>query len=52
MLVERYGFLGGVAAAVVENKTGRAAMCADVYIDCTGDADLIRRAGRVSLPSR
>lgn len=34
-----------VAAAVVENKSGRHAVKARVFIDCTGDADLVRRAG-------
>lgn len=34
-----------VAAALVENKSGRGAVRADVFVDCTGDADLVRRAG-------
>lgn len=34
-----------ITAAVVENKSGRQAVKARVFIDCTGDADLIRRAG-------
>jgi hypothetical protein len=34
-----------IAAALVENKDGRGAIIADTYIDCTGDADLVRRAG-------
>jgi len=34
-----------VAAALVENKSGRQAIVARTYIDCTGDADLVRRAG-------
>ena len=34
-----------IKAAVIEGKSGREAVVADVYIDCTGDADLIRRAG-------
>jgi len=34
-----------VAGAFVEGKSGRGAVCADVFIDCTGDADLLRRAG-------
>lgn len=33
-----------VTAAVVENKSGRQAVKARVFIDCTGDADLVRRA--------
>jgi len=38
-----------VTAALVEGKSGRGAIRADVFIDCTGDADLVRRAG---LPTR
>lgn len=34
-----------IAAAIVEGKSGRGAILADVYVDCTGDADLVRRAG-------
>ncbi|MGC9454727.1 MAG: FAD-dependent oxidoreductase [Phycisphaerae bacterium] len=34
-----------VTAALVENKSGRGAIVADTYIDCTGDADLVRRSG-------
>jgi len=34
-----------ITAALVENKTGRQAILADTFIDCTGDADLVRRAG-------
>lgn len=34
-----------VAAAIVEGKSGRGAILANAYVDCTGDADLIRRAG-------
>jgi hypothetical protein len=34
-----------VTAAIVESKSGRQAIVADTYIDCTGDADLVRRAG-------
>ncbi|MCX5675144.1 MAG: FAD-dependent oxidoreductase [Planctomycetota bacterium] len=34
-----------VAAALVENKSGRQVILAKAYIDCTGDADLVRRAG-------
>jgi len=34
-----------IAAALVESKSGRQAVLARTYIDCTGDADLVRRAG-------
>ncbi len=34
-----------VTAALVENKSGRGAIRAQTFIDCTGDADLIRFAG-------
>lgn len=34
-----------ITGALVESKSGRGAILAGVYIDCTGDADLIRRAG-------
>ena len=34
-----------VTAALVENKSGRGALVARTFIDCTGDADLIRFAG-------
>lgn len=34
-----------ITAAVVESKSGRGAIMADSFIDCTGDADLVRRAG-------
>jgi hypothetical protein len=34
-----------VTAALIEGKSGRHAILARVFIDCTGDADLIRRAG-------
>ncbi len=36
---------GRAVAALVESKSGRHAIEADVFIDCTGDADLVRRAG-------
>ncbi|MEN6401656.1 MAG: FAD-dependent oxidoreductase, partial [Armatimonadia bacterium] len=32
-------------AALVESKSGRGAIVANTYIDCTGDADLVRFAG-------
>ncbi|MHB8995111.1 MAG: FAD-dependent oxidoreductase [Armatimonadota bacterium] len=34
-----------IAAVLVENKSGRGAVVAKTFIDCTGDADLIRFAG-------
>jgi len=34
-----------VVAAIVETKSGRQAIEAATFIDCTGDADLARRAG-------
>jgi len=34
-----------IAAAVVEGKSGREAIVANQYIDCTGDADLVARSG-------
>ncbi|MCG3178439.1 MAG: hypothetical protein BIFFINMI_00766 [Phycisphaerae bacterium] len=34
-----------ITAAIVEGKGGRGAVRADVFIDCTGDADLVRKAG-------
>lgn len=34
-----------VVAAIVESKSGRHAIEAETFIDCTGDADLVRRAG-------
>ncbi|SDL65699.1 FAD-dependent oxidoreductase [Tessaracoccus oleiagri] len=36
---------GRVTHAVVQNKTGRVAYGACVFVDCTGDADLVRAAG-------
>lgn len=42
--VERDGE-GGVSALLVTNKQGLSAMRAKVYIDCTGDADLVAWAG-------
>ncbi|MCC7408321.1 MAG: FAD-dependent oxidoreductase [Phycisphaeraceae bacterium] len=34
-----------VTAAIVESKSGRGAIRARMFIDCTGDADLVRRVG-------
>jgi len=36
---------GHVAAAVIEDKTGRRAIRAAMFIDATGDGDLVHRAG-------
>jgi hypothetical protein len=36
---------GRIAAAIVENKSGRGAIRAKFFIDATGDADLAHRAG-------
>lgn len=36
---------GRLSALEVENKSGRGRIAADVFIDCTGDADVARRAG-------
>ncbi|MCW8129693.1 MAG: FAD-dependent oxidoreductase [Planctomycetota bacterium] len=36
---------GNLEAAIVENKSGRGAIRANVFIDTTGDADLCARAG-------
>jgi glycine/D-amino acid oxidase-like deaminating enzyme len=42
VLWERPGVLRG---AVVENKSGRQAILASVFVDASGDADLVARAG-------
>jgi len=34
-----------IAALIVETKSGRRALCAKLFIDCSGDADLSARAG-------
>src|SRR3546814_19661662 len=34
-----------VSHVIVQNKAGRVAYAADIFIDCTGDADLVRAAG-------
>ena len=34
-----------VKGVIIENKTGRQAIMADVVIDATGDADIAARAG-------
>lgn len=34
-----------VSHVVVQNKAGRVAYAAQVFVDCTGDADLVRAAG-------
>lgn len=34
-----------IRAAIIEDKSGRRALCAEVFIDASGDGDLLRRAG-------
>ena len=41
---------GRVTAVEVENKSGRLTLEADYFIDATGDADLVRRAGGECFP--
>ncbi len=36
---------GNISAVIVENKSGRQAICAKVFIDATGDADVASQAG-------
>ena len=36
---------GRVQAVIIENKSGRAAICPKVVIDCTGDGDVAVKAG-------
>ena len=36
---------GRITSAIVENKSGRGAIRANAFIDCTGDADLCQAAG-------
>lgn len=36
---------GQVSGVIVENKSGRQALTARVFVDCSGDADLAARAG-------
>jgi len=36
---------GRVTHVIVQNKSGRVAYSARVFVDCTGDADLVRAAG-------
>ncbi|CAH1659641.1 MULTISPECIES: FAD-dependent oxidoreductase [unclassified Chelatococcus] len=36
---------GRIDAVVIENKSGRSELSADVIVDCTGDGDLAARAG-------
>ena len=36
---------GGIAALIVETKSGRRAVVADIFIDCSGDGDLAAWAG-------
>jgi hypothetical protein len=36
---------GAIVALIIETKSGRRAVCAKTFIDCSGDADLAARAG-------
>lgn len=36
---------GRITAVIIEDKTGRRAITARQFIDCSGDGDLVRRAG-------
>lgn len=40
---------GDVSHVILQNKAGRVAYAAEFFIDCTGDADLVRAAG---LPTK
>ena len=39
--------MGEITAVIVENKSGRGAIKAKVFIDCTGDGDVASRAGAI-----
>lgn len=41
-----------ITAALVENKSGRGALLAKTFIDCTGDADLIRFAQAAGIAKK
>lgn len=45
MCVDAVAKDGRVKAVIVENKSGRAAICPKVVIDCTGDGDVAVKAG-------
>lgn len=42
---------GHIGSVIINNKNGAEALCAKVFIDCTGDADLAHCAGAEMLPS-
>lgn len=42
---------GRVSHVVVQNKAGRVAYAATTFVDCTGDADLVRAAGFPTVKS-
>jgi len=50
--VATVGDPGEIDAAIVEDKTGRRAIRAKVFIDASGDGDLVRRAGFAAHQSR
>ncbi len=41
---------GKITAALIENKSGRFAVAAKQYIDCTGDGDIAKYAGMEQVP--
>lgn len=45
MVVDVVGTKEHLEAVIIESKSGRQAICAKQFIDCTGDADLVDRAG-------
>jgi hypothetical protein len=45
MCVDAVSKDGNVSAVIVENKSGRGAICPKVVIDCTGDGDVAAKAG-------
>ncbi|NMB13200.1 MAG: FAD-dependent oxidoreductase [Firmicutes bacterium] len=44
-VVDVIGTMGEIQAVIVENKSGRGAIKAKIFIDCTGDGDVAYRAG-------
>ena len=45
MCVDAISHNGKVEAVIIENKSGRSAICPKVVIDCTGDGDLAVKSG-------
>lgn len=43
---------GNVATVIVENKSGRQAICPKLVIDCSADADVVARAGAPFVKGR